>query len=102
ELVLGFLVVAARFLLRGQDALLEALEISQQQLGLDGLGVADRVDRALDMSDVAALEAAEHMGDGVDLADVAEELVAEPFALGGAAHQPRDVYEFELRPDDLR
>jgi hypothetical protein len=35
------------------------------------------------------------------LADVAEELVAQPFALARAAHQPGDVDEAELGRDDL-
>ena len=41
------------------------------------------------------------MRDGVDLANVSEELVAEPFATGGAADQPGDIDEFELGWDDL-
>ena len=53
------------------------------------------------MGDVAALEAAQHMDDGVDLADVGEELVAQAFALGGAAHQPGDVDEADPGRDDL-
>ena len=61
-------------------AALEAFEIGQHQLGLDRLGVADRIDRALDMDDVAVGEAAHHMGDRIDLADMAEKLVAEPLA----------------------
>ena len=47
-------------------------------------------------------KAAQHVQDGVDLADGAQELVAEPLALGRAAHQPRDVLDLELRRDDLR
>jgi hypothetical protein len=39
--------------------------------------------------------------DGIDLADVAEELIAEAFALGSAAHQPRDVHEGQPRRHDL-
>src|SRR5260221_12903144 len=65
------------------------------------VGVADRVDRALDMHDVVVVEAAQDLRDRIDLADVAEELVAEPLALRGAAHQARDVDEFELGRDDL-
>jgi hypothetical protein len=42
------------------------------------------------------------MGDGVDLADGGEELVAEPFALRCAFHQPRDVDEGQPGRDDLR
>jgi hypothetical protein len=47
------------------------------------------IDLALDMGDVAVLEAAQHMGDGVAFADIGEELVAQAFALGGAAHEAR-------------
>jgi hypothetical protein len=40
------------------------------------------------MGDVVVLEAAQHVDDGIDLADIAEELVAQPFTLAGAANQP--------------
>ncbi len=43
------------------------------------------------MGDVVVLEAAQHMRDGVDLADIGEELVAQPFALRRAAHQAGDI-----------
>ena len=54
------------------------------------------------MGDVAVVETAHHVGDGVDFADVGEELVAEPLALGGAAHQACDVDEGQARRNDLR
>ncbi len=102
ELGLRLLVLAARLLLGGGDPPLDAVEIGKEQLGLDRLGVADRIDRALDMGDVAVLEAAQDMGDRLDLADMGEELVAETLALRGAAHQAGDVDEFELGRHDLR
>ena len=71
----------------------KTLEIGQHQFGLDGLDVGDRIDLALDMGDVVVLEAAHHMHDGVDLADGGEELVAEPLAFRGAAHQAGDIDE---------
>ena len=40
------------------------------------------------MGDVVILEAAQHMHDGVDLADVGEELVAQPFALEAPRTRP--------------
>ncbi len=101
ERLLGFFVLAAQLLLELRQAALEAVEIGQHQLGLDGVGVLDRVDAALDMNHVVVLEAAKHIGDGIDLADVGEELVAEPFALGGAAHQPGDVDEGQPCGDHL-
>ena len=47
------------------------------------------------------LEAAHHVRDGVGLADVGEELVAQPFALGGAGDQAGDVDELDDRGDHL-
>ena len=96
-----FLVVALRLLLQRVDAPLQAVEVGQHQLGLDRLDVGDRIDAILDMGDVVIHEAAHHMGDGVDLADIGQELVAEPLALRCAAHQPGDVDEGQPRRDDL-
>ena len=45
------------------------------------------------MLDVLVLEAAHHVDDGVDLADVVEELVAEAFTLARALHQSGDIDE---------
>ncbi len=53
------------------------------------------------MGDVVVDEAAQDVDDRIGLADVAEELVAEPFALRRAADQPGDVGEAQLRLDDL-
>ena len=47
------------------------------------------------------LEAAQHVDDRVGLANVAEELVAEPLAARGTADQARDVDEFEAGRHDL-
>jgi len=47
--------------------------------------------------DVVVLEAADDVDDGIDLADVRQELVAEPFALARALDQPRDVHELDDR-----
>jgi len=59
------------------------------------------VDLVRHVDDVRILEAAHHVGDGIRLADVREELVAEALALGGAGHQARDVDELDHRRDDL-
>ena len=99
---LRFLVALLRFLDEVGHAPLEAVEVGEHQLGLDRLGVGDRIDAALDVGDVAAFEAAQHVDDRVDLADVGEELVAEPFALGRAADQAGDVDELDLGLDLLR
>ena len=49
--------------------------------------------------DLGMLERAHHVHDRVDVADVAEEAVAEALALVGAAHQPGDVDDLEVLGD---
>src|SRR6478736_5044838 len=89
------------------EALVDAGEVSEAELDVDDLAVAGGVGAPHHVLDVLVHEAADHVDDGVDLADVGEELVAEPFALGGALHQPGDVDELDrggdrlLRIDDL-
>src|SRR3546814_10592699 len=63
----------------------------QRQLGIDRLDVGDRVDPVVDVDDVVVLEAAHHVGDRIDLADVGEELVAKALAAGRARDEPCDV-----------
>jgi len=53
------------------------------------------------MLDVVVLKTAQDMDDCIHLADVAEELVAEAFALRRALHQPSDIDERQLGWDDL-
>ena len=53
-----------------------------------------------DVVDVRVLEAAHDLHDGVHLADVGEELVAEALALARALHQAGDVHELDRRGDD--
>ena len=53
------------------------------------------------MLDVVILEAAQHMDHRIDLADIAEELVAQTFALARALHQTGDIDEAELGRDHL-
>ena len=69
------------------------LKVGQDQLQVDGLDVACRVNRAVHMDDVVVVKAAHNMDNGVDLADMGQELVAEAFALGRATHQAGDVHE---------
>ncbi len=91
----------AHFFLQAVAPFLQRREIGQHQLGVDHLDVAHGIDRAADVMDVAILETAHHLHDRVHFADMAEELVAEPFARARAFHQPRDVHELDRGRDDL-
>ena len=53
------------------------------------------------MDDIFVVEAAHHMDDGGGLADIGEELVAEPFSLTGAFDQPGDIDELDCGVDDF-
>jgi hypothetical protein len=53
------------------------------------------INAAADVGDVAVLKAAHDMHDGVHFADVAEEFVAEAFALARAFHEAGDVHELD-------
>ena len=97
----ALLVAALGALLEVGDPLLQALQVGQHQLGLDGLQVGERIDLALDVGDVVVDEAAGDEGHGVAVADVGQELVAQALALGRAAHQAGDVDEVDPRRDDL-
>ena len=77
------------------------LEVSHDELKVDRLNVAQRVDRRCDarvghdVHDVLVVEAAHDVDNGVRAADVLEELVAEPRALARALDKTRDVHELD-------
>jgi hypothetical protein len=62
------------------QSLLHGFEIGEDEFGVDDFDVAHRIDGAGHVMDVRVFEAPHHLHDGVHLADVREELVAEPFA----------------------
>ena len=98
---LGLLVPGGGALGDADDALLQRLQVGQHQFGVDDLGIAHRVDAALHMRHVRILEAAHDVRDGIGLADIGQELVAQPLALGGAAHEAGNVHEGEAGGNDL-
>lgn len=83
--------------LRVRSTALEVLDVRKDQLEVDGLDVTGRIDRAFNMHDVLVVEAADNVNDGVNLADVGQELVAKALALACAAHQTGDVHELDHR-----
>ena len=71
------------------------LEVGEHQLGLDRLDVGDRIDAAVGMDDPRVLVRPHDVHDRVGLADVGQELVAEPLAAVGAGDEPGDVVELD-------
>ena len=80
DLQLSVLVAILGFFLQGDDAPLQRIQIGQHQFGFDGFRIANRVDGAFHMRDIAVFKATQHMDDGVGFTDVGQELVAQPLA----------------------
>ena len=68
---------------------------------MDHFDVVDWADFSGDVNDVVVLKAAHHMGNGVGLANVGEELIAQALAFGCARNQARDINEFNNRRNDF-
>ena len=77
------------------DAALHHLQVCHDQLQVDDLDIPPGVGAALHMDHVFVVKAAHHMDDGVGGPDIAQKLVAQALALGGALHQTRDIHELD-------
>ena len=97
---LDALLVDPRFLLQSRDGLLERLQVSEDELGVDRLEILRRIDAALDVHDVGIGEGAQHLADRVGLADVRQELVAQPGALARTLDDAGDIDERHRRGED--
>ena len=80
---------------------LHRLQVGQRQLGIDGLDVSQGIDPAGHVHHIPVLETAHHVRDGIHLAYVRQELVAQPLALRGAGNQPGDIDELDGGRNDL-
>ena len=84
-----------------RDAPLQAFQIRQHQFGLDDVEIGQRINAPFDMGDVAVFETARHEGHRVTVPNIGQKLIAQPLALGGAAHQTRHIDEGDARRNDL-
>jgi len=101
EFGLGLHIAAAGVFGQLVFAFLEGGHVGEDQLGIDHFDIADRVHCAGHVMNVLVLKATDDLHDGIDFADMAEELVAESFALAGAFDQPGDIDEFDGGGDGL-
>ncbi len=95
------LVAGLGHLLGLVQPLLDRVQVGKHELRLDHFDVFLGVHLVRHMDHVRVFEAAHHVGNGIHLADVGQELVPQPFALGSALHQPGDVHELHGRRCDL-
>ncbi len=98
---LGVFLVGLEALAGAVDRPFDRLQVGQRQLRVDDLDVRKRIQAARHVHNVVVLETADDMGDGVCLANVRQELVAEPLPFRSTGHQPGDVHEFHGGGDNL-
>ena len=73
------------------EACLNGLEVLYLELGVNDFLVAHGINAAVNVDHIAVVEAAQNVEDGVSLADVGQELVAQTFAAARALDQARDI-----------
>ena len=96
----GFFVSAGGGLfLHLLDAVFHRFQVFYLEFGIHHFLVTHRVYGAIYMHDIVVVEATEHVQDGVGLADVGQELVAQPLALGSALHQAGDIHNLHRGGD---
>ena len=95
----ALVVAALGSLCHAASAVLHHLKVGEDQLVVDGLNIGNGVNGLglghvlHHMDDVVIVKAAYNVHDGVALADVAQELVAQAGTLAGTLHQTGDVHE---------
>ena len=92
-------LVAARLrlLLHALDAALDGLEVFQLQFRVDDFLVAHGIHRAVHVGHVVVVEAPQHVDDGIRLADVGKEFIAQSLAFACALDQSGDVHNLDRR-----
>ena len=97
------LLVALGGLLGLVNTALDHVQIRHDQLHIDGLDIPHGVYGYVGagvchyVHDIFVVKAADHMDDGIGLADVGQELVAEARTLTGSLHQTGNVHELNDR-----
>ena len=88
-------ITAAHVLYSLVLAAADRIHVGKNQLKINGLNIAGRINGAVHMNDVFIFKATNHMNDGIYLADVAEELVAKTLAVACTLHQTGNVHKFD-------
>ena len=94
-------ITGTNLFLQALAALLQGGDISQNELGVDYIDVADWIDRSAYMVDIIVDKASDHLNNCIHLADVAEKLVAEALALARTANQSRNINKLDRGRNDL-
>ena len=101
QLQLGLLVTpSGGLLLHLLNTLFNGLQVFDLQLSVNDFLVTHRVHTAVNMGHIVVVEAAQHMDDGITLADVSQEFVSQSFTLRGPLHQTGNVHNLHRSRDN--
>lgn len=90
------LTATAGLLLQGIEGLLDELDILDAQLLADNVQVTGRVDITLDVNNLGIIEAANHLEDGIDSANVGQERVTKTSTSRGTAGQTGNIIHSQV------
>src|SRR5699024_9414125 len=93
--------LALDLLLDPGPGLLQGLEISEDEFGVDRADIVAGTDRAVDMDDIVIDESADERADGARFADIGQQLIAQPPPSACAAHEAGNVHEGNGCTEDL-
>jgi len=108
QFVLRFFFAGFQALFGFSYPVVKCVEIFEYKLGFDNFDVALGIDGAINMDDVGVIETSDDMENGINVAYVCEELIAEAFPFVGAANQAGNVKKLQRGgsgfrgPEDLR
>jgi hypothetical protein len=69
------------------------LQVGNGEFSLDSGDIGSGIGHPCDVNDVLRVEGTHHVAHGVDVANVGEELIAQPFTVAGPFHQAGNVNE---------
>lgn len=85
------LTTTASLLLEGSERILNSLDILDAQLAADDVQITNRVNITLNVRNVFIIEAANHLENAIDNADVGQEGVTQTKTSGGTLDQTGDI-----------
>ena len=95
-------VFSGRFFAQINNTLFKAFKVGEHKLCVNRFGIGDGVNDPLNMGNVITFKAPKYMSDGINFANIRQELIAQAFAFGGAANQACNIDKAHSSGNDLR
>ncbi|MNM91451.1 hypothetical protein D3C81_1037490 [compost metagenome] len=93
--LLILLVAALHIFARAFNPLLHTIKVSKNQLQIDCLNVADRVDFAVYVCDILIFKAANNMNNRIHFTNMSQKFISETLTFTSAANQTSNIHKFK-------